>query len=421
MADFVEPDPEPDPANAAAWGGSGGNLGSKPSRVTAEELRLAKEKLGIWNAGQDDYDIPPRGWLLGTTFCRCFLSSVMADGGVGKTALRIAQLISLATGRSLTSEHVFVRCKVLIISLEDDKNELRRRVYAVLRHYNIDPKEVDGWLFLSAPKGLRLAEMRDGAPAAAELELLLRIVIPGDGIDVASLDPFIKTHALPENSNDALDFVCTLLAKIAIEFDAAIDFPHHTSKGIMSPGDADKGRGASATKDAARLVYTIAVMTPEEAKQFGVEEAERKSMIRVDSGKVNIAPPAKDATWFRIVGVPLDNGNAVYRHGDTVQTVERWYPPKAWDGLDSALLNRVLDDIDAGMPNGQRYSSAGPAKDRAAWKVVITHAPDKPEKQARQIINTWVKNGTLYEEDYQDPDRHEPARGLRVNPVLRPS
>jgi hypothetical protein len=397
------------------------DVAEAPKPDAAEALQRAKEKLGIWNAGQDDYDIPPRGWLLGTTFCRCFLSSVMADGGVGKTALRIAQLISLATGRSLTGEHVFVRCKVLIISLEDDKNELRRRVYAVLRHYDIDPKEVDGWLFLCAPKGLRLAEMRDGAPAAAELESLLRIVIPGDAIDVASLDPFIKTHGLPENSNDALDFVCTLLAKIAIEFDAAIDFPHHTSKGIMSPGDADKGRGASATKDAARLVYTIAVMTPEEAKQFGVEEAERKSMIRVDSGKVNIAPPAKDATWFRIVGVPLDNGNAVYRPGDTVQTVERWYPPKAWDGLNSALLNRILDDIDAGMPNGQRYSSAGPAKDRAAWKVVITHAPDKPEKQARQIINTWVKNGTLFEEDYQDQDRREPARGLRVNPVLRPS
>jgi hypothetical protein len=162
-------------------------------------------------------------------------------------------------------------------------------------------------------------------------------------------------------------------------------------------------------------------MTPDEAKQFGVDEADRKSLIRVDSGKVNIAPPSIEATWFRIVGVHLNNGNAVYIHGDNVQTVERWHPPKAWEGLDSAMLNRILDDIDAGMSNGQRYSSAAPAKERAAWKVVTKHAPNKPEKQARQIINTWVKNGTLFEEPYHDPDRRTPVLGLQVNPVLRPS
>ena len=78
-----------------------GNL--KPPK--AEPL----DPLGIWDAGDDDYQIPPRGWLLGTTFCRRFLSSLIADGGVGKTALRVAQLISLAIGRSLTGEHVFQR------------------------------------------------------------------------------------------------------------------------------------------------------------------------------------------------------------------------------------------------------------------------------------------------------------------------
>lgn len=347
---------DPDPADAGAWGGSGrgskaragkrrgtpplgeddgphpsGN-GHDPSPLDpsqAEKLQLAKEKLGVWNAGDDDYVIPPRGWLLGTTFCRGFLSSVLADGGVGKTALRVAQLISLAIGRSLTGEHIFQRCRVLIVSLEDSKDELRRRVYAVMRYYAIDPTEVDGWLFLAAPKGLRVAEMsKDGVPVAAELETLLRTIVQGEHIDIVTLDPFVKTHSLTENSNDALDFVCTLLASIAIDHGCAVDFPHHTSKGIGIAGDADKGRGASSAKDAARLVYTLTVMTPDEAVQFSVDEADRKSLVRLDSGKVNIAPPSKDAVWFKIVGVHLDNGNAIYIHGDNVQTVERWHPPK---------------------------------------------------------------------------------------------
>jgi hypothetical protein len=38
--------------------------------------------------------------------------------------------------------HIFRRCRVLIVSLEDDRDELRRRVYAVLRHHQINPSSV---------------------------------------------------------------------------------------------------------------------------------------------------------------------------------------------------------------------------------------------------------------------------------------
>ena len=36
-------------------------------------------------------------------------------------------------------------------------------------------------------------------------------------------------------------------------------------------------------------------MSPDEAKKFGLSEAERRNLIRLDSGKVNIAPPAREA------------------------------------------------------------------------------------------------------------------------------
>ena len=91
--------------------------------------------LNEWDAGDDAEPIPPRGWLLGNVFCRRFVCSLIGDGGTGKTALRIAQALSLATGRALTGEHVFQRCRVLIVSLEDDRDELRRRVKAAMMHY----------------------------------------------------------------------------------------------------------------------------------------------------------------------------------------------------------------------------------------------------------------------------------------------
>jgi hypothetical protein len=94
--------------------------------------------LDEWDAGDDPGPIPPREWLLANQFCRGFISSIVAAGGGGKTALRLVQFISLAIGRSLCGQHVFQRCRVLIVSLEDDRDELQRRITAVLEHYSIE-------------------------------------------------------------------------------------------------------------------------------------------------------------------------------------------------------------------------------------------------------------------------------------------
>ena len=83
--------------------------------------------LGEWDTGDDTGIPPPRGWLLGNVFARRFVSSLLGEGAVGKTAVRYAQMLSLATGRELTGERVYQRCRVLVVSLEDDIDELRRQ------------------------------------------------------------------------------------------------------------------------------------------------------------------------------------------------------------------------------------------------------------------------------------------------------
>jgi hypothetical protein len=375
-------------------------------------------ELGEWDAGEDDAPIPPRGWLLGNSLCRRFLSSLIGDGGVGKTALRIAQLLSLATGRALTGDHVFRRCRVLLVSLEDDRDELRRRVRAAMLHHGIKLADVKGWLFLAAPKGPKLIER---SPAGAEqiggLERLLRETIIRRRIDVVSLDPFVKTHGLEENDNNAIDRVCDLLANLAVELDCAVDAPHHVNKGQGSPaaGDANRGRGASAFKDAARLVYTLTTMSKEERGQFGIPEREARRLVRLDSAKVNIAPQAADARWYRLVGVPLGNCGDEYPHGDEVQTVEPWTPPDMWAKITTAVANEILDQIEKGNANGQRYSAAKQAgADRAAWRIVAAKISDLAEAQCRHVINTWAETGVLETRPYDDPVRRKEEKGLFV-------
>jgi hypothetical protein len=315
---------------------------------------------------------------------------------------------------------VFKRCRVLVVSLEDDRDELRRRLEAARQYYNISHSDLKGWLFCAAPKGFKLAEIHNGTRQKGILEKMLRRTIERRRPDLVTLDPFIKLHALEENDNGAMDFVCDLLVQLAIEYDIAVDAPHHTKKGQITAGDADAGRGASSARDAGRLVYTLTRMTEDEAKAFGVKLEDRNLYVRLDSGKVNIAAPSREATWFKLVGVPLGNGNADYPSGDEVQTVVPWHPPKTWDGISNVQLNAALTDIDAGMPNGQRYSDGPRAPTRAAWQVIQRHCPDRTEAQCREILKTWVKNGVLYNEAYDDPVDRKERKGLRLDPTKRP-
>jgi RecA-family ATPase len=378
--------------------------------------------LGEWDAGDDVGLPPPRAWLLGNIFARTFMSSLLADGAVGKTSLRLAQLLSLALGRSLTGEHVFQRCRVLVISLDDNRQELERRVLALLLHYGIDRAEIKGWLFLSAPGGTRGKIMtvdRKGNATIGPLAGIIEDAIIRRKVDIVSIDPFVKSHKIEENNNSGIDEIVQVLTDLAIKHNIALDAPHHTSKGTPDPGNANRGRGASSMKDAARLVYTLTPMSADEAKAFDVSEEDRRFFVRMDSGKVNIAP-ARLAKWFKLIGVRLDNGNDLYPNGDEVQVVEPWTPPETWAAMDMPLLNQILDKLDAGLPDGSRYSTAPRAETRAAWQVVLDLAPSKTEPQARDMIKTWVRNGVLYVEEYDDPVRRSKAKGLYVDTAKRP-
>jgi AAA domain len=378
--------------------------------------------LNFINAGTDDWNVGPRGWLLGNVFCREFVSSLLGDGAVGKTALRYAQYLSLATGKPLTGEYVFVRSRVLLISLEDGLKELRRRIKAACLRHGIEQRELDGWLYyvaLGAKDGKLMILDKRGRAIPGSLGSNLEHSIVELRPDLLALDPFVKTHGVDENNNSAIDDVVQILTDMTDRHTIAIDIPHHVSKGPADPGNADRGRGASAMKDAARLVCTLTPMTTDEAKDLGVDEAERRFLRRMDGGKVNIAPPAIDAIWFRLVGVPLGNGSETYPHGDIVQTVERWTPPDIWRDMSALIIQKILNAIEAGLPNGDRYSDSARAKERAAWQLVVEHCPDKTDEQAKQIIVKWLKSGLLIRRDYTNKKRQD-AKGLFVNNSKRP-
>jgi hypothetical protein len=248
---------------------------------------------------------------------------------------------------------------------------------------------------------------------------MLRRAITRIGYGLVILDPFVKLHALIENNNPHMDYVVGLLTKLAHDLDVAIDCPVHTHKGTITAGDADARRGGSSQRDASRLDYTLIRMTEEEAEQFGVHPDDRRDYVRLDKAKANMVRATK-AYWFRLVNISLGNATPEYPDGDDVQAIEKWDPPKTWQGADPKTLDAILDVIDRGTPDGQRYSDHKNAKDRAAWEVVAEHCPDKPESACREMIRAWLKDHTLFRDDYDDPVHREKRKGLFVDPKKRP-
>ena len=163
-----------------------------------------------------------------------------------------------------------------------------------------------------------------GSPVVGKLQGKLKGLISHYKADLIGIDPFVKTHAVGENDNVLIDKVTKVLVDLSHEMNIAADVPHHVSKALKNdsePGDANRGRGASAMKDAARLVYTLNVMTKDEAKTFGIKEEDRWAYVRMDKGKVNIVPPSRQAKWFHLIGVPIGNVTEIYPNGDEVQVI----------------------------------------------------------------------------------------------------
>ncbi|MCP5364940.1 MAG: AAA family ATPase [Hyphomicrobiales bacterium] len=368
-----------------------------------------------------DEPVEPRQWLLGNVLCRDFVTVLAASGGTGKTSLMLAWYLSLASGRALIDVHVHKRCRVLILVFEDGREEIKRRLKAACMHYGIGADDIRGYLkvITLTGRGETLAISDNGEMREGDLPGSIELLIEEHKIDVVSFDPFVKCSGAPENDNASTDFVCRILSRIAETKKVAVAIAHHTRKGASDPGNIDSARGASALIDAARIGLTLTSMDSGSAKDFGINENERRTYSRLDDGKTNLTV-AEKAKWFKMASVNLGNGTEDYPYGDNVQAIEPWTPPDAWADLNASQLNRMLDDIRDGLDDGERYSAAPNAKDRAAWKVVHEHAPGKSDAQCRQIIKTWLKNDVLIEEKYRSPLSRKEVSGLSVNDEKRP-
>jgi hypothetical protein len=240
----------------------------------------------------------------------------------------------------------------------------------------------------------------------------LRQIIDDRKPDMLIADPLVELHEEEENDNTALRRIIAEFRSLAAEFNIVVIFVHHTRKGAVIPGDIDAARGASAIIGGAKIVLTLLPMSDADAELFGMprDRRSRSRYVRLDDGRQNYAA-IEDARWYQAVAYKLDNG-------DTVAALVPREPPDMWEEIPTFLACQIIDEIDAGMPNGQRYSNANAADERAAYPIVDGHMT---ERQARKAVKTWIDNQVLSERDHKDPVTKKFCVGLFANPPADPT
>ena len=263
--------------------------------------------------------LPRRRWLLGRSLLRGHMTLLVAPAGVGKSTHGIARAVAVATGRDIIGEPVHEQVKTWIYNIEDDTDELKRRLGAVLQYWSIPFAETRNLVAVNsgADRPLLFARVDRNGTVIRQPDVDSCIEqIREHNIGLFVVDPFVETHEVNENSNEQIKMVAAMFREVARATNCAVLLVHHTAKPPQGVSDGHAGnmntaRGASALVGIARVVQTLFAMSDKDAERYDIASEERHLYLRLDDAKANLGLLNPNASWFRRIGVEIANGDEV--------------------------------------------------------------------------------------------------------------
>lgn len=375
----------------------------------------------------DEAAIPPRPWVIPGVMLSGYTHMLAAPGGSGKSLFTLQLAITLAKGEAWGSFKPVRKCRTAIINVEDDLDEQRRRLSAARAVMGGSDRELRGMIEITpAPENIVVAgRSPDGRTFRTTpiVEALCRYIEDRE-IDVLIVDPFAETFEGDENDNSEVKWCMKIWRdEIARRTGCVVYLVHHTVKYASNgAGDANVIRGGGAIVNSTRISATLMPMTAEDAEMLGVDQAERHLYVRYDDAKANQSLKTNTARWFQKVGVTLSNATED-RPGDEVGALVPWTPPDVFDGLTTHTIGVILNQVEAGLSDGSRYTltTRGGSKDSGRWVgCLLMDTAGLTEAAAKKVVAVWKRNGVLVEAPYKCPIQRRQMKGLFAPENSRP-
>lgn len=347
--------------------------------------------------------IPPRPFIYRRHYMRGMVSVTAAAGGSGKSSIVLVEMISIALGVDLLADRAELATgpqNVWYHNGEDPEDEIRRRIAAICKHYAIEPAELANRLYWTVGRDCPLIVAREmPAGVISEPKTVAEVIacMKAKAIAVLAVDPFISTHRVSENSNDAMEVVMSQYREISEQAQAAIEAVHHFRKSNGTEASVDDIRGASAMIGAARSARILCAMSKEEAQKAGVDPAERRRFIWEGQAKANMYVASDRRTWREMVSIDLENAADPYE-SDKVGVATHWEFPNSIGTLTDELFATAIGSIRACKdPLRRRVSmlSNGWVGKLICEALDVDAASPTVRAQVGGQIKSWIERGLL--------------------------
>lgn len=259
---------------------------------------------------KDPAKIGPREFLAVPAFQRKQLSLTVANGGVGKSSLCVAEAVTMASGEYLSSG---IKCdiRVWLVNVEDDIDEIDRRIQAVKDNYFITDDMLEGKLFVDAvfrPQVSIATSSKEGTKVHTKTVDQIVDQIKEKEIDLIFIDPFVATHSVSENDNMAIDEVARQWIEIARRTNCAVHIVHHARKVDGGEVDAESARGAVSLHDACRYMRTLNRIKTEQSVKQGFQS--NQNIVKIDIRKSNYSK-LEESSYIELASCQIANGDQV--------------------------------------------------------------------------------------------------------------
>lgn len=262
--------------------------------------------------------IAPRPWLYDGFLLRRAVTTLVADGGTGKSTLLIAIAAHAALGRDFMGYRIKppgVPVRSIILNAEDDADENSRRLYAVCNHFKFDIDAVRPMIAIRS-SDYATVQLTTGTPPQinhADVQSLIKVASETD-VGLVCFDPLNEFHSAKMEDNAQARYVMAVQRMIARQANVAVLNAHHTSKPPSGrderAGNAHASLGAVSIINSSRVAMTLYPASADDCSKHGIPDNERRQYIRMDNAKANYSAVG-GTRWMKQVIVPLFNGDTV--------------------------------------------------------------------------------------------------------------